>query len=220
MPALFPRWTNVVARGTLLAIVAIAGGIPVALMLWVRTSYATGEGAAVPQPIAFDHRVHAHSLRIDCRYCHATVERAANAGLPPTVACVGCHNKVMRESKPLAPVMASLASNRPIAWRRVDALPDFVFFDHSIHVAKGVGCETCHGRVDEMAQVAQAAPMSMGWCVSCHRDPAPNLRPRAEITTMGWSAAHPRSAASDSLGARLMREYRVQRLTNCSTCHR
>lgn len=220
MPALFPRWTNVVARGTLLAIVAIAGGVPVALMLWVRTSYATGEGAAVSQPIAFDHRVHAHSLRIDCRYCHATVEQTASAGLPPTVACVGCHNKVMRESKPLAPVMASLASNRPIAWRRVDALPDFVFFDHSIHVAKGVGCETCHGRVDEMARVAQATPMSMAWCVSCHRDPAPNLRPRAEITTMGWSAAHPRSAATDSLGAQLAREYHVQRLTNCSTCHR
>src|SRR6185312_1142784 len=180
MPALFPRWSNTVARGSLLAIVVIVCGVILGLMLWVRTSYATGQHASITQPIPFDHRIHAHSLRIDCRYCHSTVEQTANAGIPPTAACVGCHNSVWLQSAPLAPVRASLASLRPIEWRRVNSLPDFVFFDHSIHVAKGVGCETCHGRVDQMARVEQAEPLTMGWCLSCHRNPTPNLRPRSE----------------------------------------
>lgn len=219
MPALFPRWTNAAARGSLFALVAIGIGVPIALMVWVRTPAATGEHAVVVQPIAFDHRVHAHDLHIDCRYCHSTVMQSASAGLPPTVACVGCHTKALVQSAAFAPVRASLASNKPIVWQRVNALPDFVFFDHSIHVAKGVGCESCHGRVDQMARVAQATPMAMGWCVSCHRDPAANLRPRAEVTTMGWTAAHS-VAVRDTLGERLMHGYNVQRLTSCSTCHR
>jgi len=219
MPALFPRWTNVVARGSLLAIVAIAGGIPLGLMAWVRTSHATGEHASVAQPVPFDHRVHAYALRIDCRYCHATAERGASAGLPPTVACVGCHNKVWMESAPLAPVRASLSSGRPIPWRRVNALPDFVFFDHSIHLAKGIGCESCHGRVDQMGRVEQAAPLTMGWCMSCHRDPAHVVRPRAEVTAMGWDSTHV-GAAPDSLRARLARAYHLRSRTDCSTCHR
>lgn len=219
MSALFPRWTNRAARGSLLAIALIAVGIPVALMIWVRTSFASGRGADVAQPIQFDHRIHAHSLKIDCRYCHSTAENAASAGMPPTIACVGCHNDVTLQSALLAPVRASLASKRPIAWRRVDALPDFVFFDHSIHVAKGVGCETCHGRVDEMATAVQATSLSMGWCVGCHRDPMPHLRPRAEIAAMGWDATHTGPAA-DSLRARLNVAYGARRLTNCSTCHR
>lgn len=216
MPALFPWWANSVARASLVALLAIAVGVPVALMVWVRTSFATGEHADVKQPIAFDHRVHAHALRIDCRFCHAGAQVAAPAGLPPTTACVGCHNPGLRESRTFAPVRASIASGRPIPWRRVNAVPDFVFFDHSVHLAKGVGCETCHGRVDQMAQVSQATPMSMAWCVSCHRDPAPNLRPRSEITTMGWTP--PRDSVA--LAERLMRENHVRSLTNCSTCHR
>lgn len=207
------------ARGSLLGILVIACGVPVALMLWVRTSFATGEHANVPQPVAFDHRLHAGGLKIDCRYCHSTVERTASAGLPPTAACVGCHEQSLMESKTLAAVTTSLSSERPVAWRRVNALPDFVFFDHSIHVAKGVGCETCHGRVDQMARVEQARPLTMGWCLECHRDPAAHLRPTSEITTMGWDEAHGRPHV-DSLGVRLVRDYHVQRLTTCSTCHR
>lgn len=190
MPALFPRWTNAVARGSLLAVFAIAGGVPVALMLWVRTSYATGEHASITQPVPFDHRIHANALKIDCRYCHSTVEHAASAGLPPTTACVGCHNSVLLESATFAPVRASLTSGRPIEWRRVNALPDFVFFNHSIHVAKGVSCATCHGDVARMAQVRQATPMSMNWCVSCHRDPD------------------------------VSRAKHTRNLTSCTTCHR
>lgn len=219
MPALFPRWTNRVARGSLLAIVVIVCGVILGLMVWVRTSFATGQHASIAQPMPFDHRIHAHSLQIDCRYCHATVEQTASAGLPPTTACVGCHNSVWLQSAPFAPVRASLAASRPIAWQRVNALPDFVFFDHSIHVAKGVGCETCHGRVDQMARVEQAAPLTMGWCLSCHRNPTPNLRPRSEIVAMGWDAAHD-SPADDSARVRLQYEYGVRSLTSCTTCHR
>jgi len=203
----------------LLAAMLVAIGIPVVLMAWVRTPFATGEHAVVPQPVPFDHRVPAYSLRLDCRYCHSSVDIASPAGMPPTTGCIGCHTKALQESPTFAPIRASLSSGRPIAWRRVDAVPDFVYFDHSIHVAKGVGCETCHGRVDQMAQVSQATPLSMAWCVSCHRDPAPNLRPRSEVTTMGWLAAHS-APARDSLGKRLMHDNGVLSLTSCSTCHR
>jgi len=203
----------------LLVAALLVVGLPVALMAWVRTPFATGEGGMVAQPVPFDHRVHAHSLRVDCRFCHASVELAATAGVPPTTACVGCHTKALQESPTFAPVRASLASGRPIPWRRVNALPDFVYFDHSIHVAKGVGCESCHGRVDEMAQVSQATPLSMGWCVSCHRNPVASLRPREEITTMGWLETHT-ARSRDSIGARLMHTNGVLSLTSCSTCHR
>jgi len=219
MPALFPWWTNSLARASLLVAALLVVGLPVALMAWVRTPFATGEGGMVAQPVPFDYRVHAHSLRVDCRFCHASVELAATAGVPPTTACVGCHTKALQESPTFAPVRASLASGRPIPWRRVNALPDFVYFDHSIHVAKGVGCESCHGRVDEMAQVSQATPLSMGWCVSCHRNPVASLRPRDEITTMGWLETHT-ARSRDSIGARLMHTNGVLSLTSCSTCHR
>jgi hypothetical protein len=184
MPALFPRWSNAVARGTLLGALAVAVIIPLALMVWVRTGFATGRHARVVQPVSFDHRLHAHALRIDCAYCHSSVARAATAGFPPTSACIGCHNAALVQSAAFTPVRASLASGKPIRWQRVNALPDFVFFNHSIHVAKGLQCAACHGRVDRMATVRQEAPLSMGWCVSCHRQTG------------------------------------IERLTDCSTCHR
>jgi hypothetical protein len=191
MSALFPRRANAIARATLLAAVIAGIGVPVGLMAWVRTGYASGQHADVRQPIPFDHRIHARDLRIDCRFCHVGVTTSANAGLPPTTACVGCHNKTLMASAVLAPVRASLASNKPIVWNRVNALPDFVYFDHSIHVAKGVTCATCHGQVDAMGRVFQAKPLTMGWCLSCHRDPA------------RFTDARP-----------------VRSLTSCSTCHR
>jgi hypothetical protein len=219
MPALFSRRANSVARGSLAAGLFVLVAVPLALMIYVRTSFATGEHRDIAQPIPFDHRIHTNGLRIDCRFCHSSVERGASAGLPPTVACIGCHNKVWRESQELAPVRASMETGRPILWRRVNALPDFVYFDHSIHVAKGVGCATCHGRVDQMAQVSQATPLSMRWCVDCHRDPSPNLRPKELVTAMAWQPPA-NKASADSLGASLARLYHVRRLTSCSTCHR
>jgi hypothetical protein len=185
-------------------------------MLWVRTPWARGEHAAIVQPIPFDHRLHAGPLRIDCRYCHAGADRSASAGLPSTRQCVTCHTPLWMSSAPMAPVRQSIATGRPIPWQRVTQLPDFVYFDHSIHISKGVGCETCHGRVDQMAQVRQVAPLTMTWCVDCHRDPGRRLRPVRDVTVMGWT----RPSAVDSLGVVLLARNHVRSLVNCSTCHR
>jgi hypothetical protein len=214
--ALFQRRTNIAARATLIAAAGIAGGVPLALMAWVRTPNASGQFAPVPQPVPFDHLLHVKGFGIDCRYCHTVVERSATAGIPPTTTCVPCHSATWMRSRELAPVRLSLTTGEPLQWNRVHKLPDFVYFNHAIHVAKGVGCETCHGRVDQMGRVYQAAPLTMGWCVDCHRDPIPYLRPRSEITTMGWRPP----IAQVALGRQLATEYHVQRLTNCSTCHR
>lgn len=169
---LFSPRANALARSIVFALVVLAGGIPLGLMAWVRTPQATGRYAYVRQPVPFDHRIHVHALGIDCRYCHATAERSAYAGIPPTTACVSCHNQVWLAGAPFAPVRASLASGRPIPWRRVNALPDFVYFDHAIHVAKHVDCATCHGDVGAMGTVRQVAPLTMSWCVDCHRERA------------------------------------------------
>jgi hypothetical protein len=216
MAALFPPWANTVVRATLVAAGCTLVGVPVALMAWVRTPNATRRYQPVAQPIAFDHRIHVTGQRIDCRYCHFSVERAASAGIPPSTTCVACHSDTWMSSKELALVRSSVATGQPIRWNRVNALPDFVYFNHAIHVAKGVGCETCHGRVDRMAAVYQAAPLTMSWCVDCHRDPASHLRPLSEITTMGWTPPVPQRA----LGEELVRENNVRSLTNCTTCHR
>jgi hypothetical protein len=216
MAALFPRWANTVARATLVAAALTLVGVPVALMAWVRTPNATRRYQPVAQPVAFDHRIHVAGQHIDCRYCHFSVERSATAGIPPSQTCVPCHSDTWMSSNALALVRASVATGQPIRWNRVNALPDFVYFNHSIHVNKGVGCETCHGRVDRMATVYQAAPMTMGWCVGCHRDPASALRPVSEVTTMGWTPPAPQH----QLGEALVRENHVQRLTKCTTCHR
>ena len=216
MPALFSPRATTIARSVFVALIAIPIGVPAFAMLWVRTSWARGEGRAIVQPVAFDHRLHTRPLRIDCRYCHSGVDRSAFAGLPSTQKCVSCHTPLWMSSAPMAAVRQSLASARPIPWRRVTQLPDFVYFDHALHVTKGVGCETCHGRVDLMSQVKQVAPLTMTWCVDCHRDPGPHLRPVDDVTVMGW---RPRSPV-DSLGATLVARNRVRSLTNCSTCHR
>jgi hypothetical protein len=214
MPALFPPSATRVARGILVTLLVVLVGLPIVAMIWVRTPYARGEGVHIVQPIPFDHRIHVTGLHIDCRFCHVEAERSASAGLPSTQQCVPCHSQAWMQTKQFAPVRASLASGKSIPWNRVTQLPDFVYFNHAIHVHKGVGCETCHGRVDKMATVHQTAPLTMSWCVNCHRDPAPALRPVAQITTMGWTQS------DDSTGLALMRQYRVRRLTNCTTCHR
>lgn len=217
MSAIFPSWATRAAR--VVVAVAITGLIvtPLFALVWVRTPTARGENLHIKQPVAFDHRVHVTGLRIDCRFCHAGAERSAWAGLPPTEKCVSCHTQGLVNSTVFLPVRQSLATGRPIPWRRVTELPDFVYFNHSIHVQKGVGCETCHGRIDQMAQVQQAASLTMGWCVGCHVNPGPNLRPVTAITAMGWT---PPLHGDSTLMHNLVEQYQVKRLTNCSTCHR
>jgi len=189
----------------------VIGGVCL-LMVYMRTPYITKVGVPVGQPVMFDHRHHVVDDGIDCRYCHYTVEKERSAGMPPTSLCMNCHNQIWNSSPLLAPVRESYFTGKPIEWRRVHVLPDFVYFDHSIHVNKGVGCVSCHGRVDQMAQTEKAEPLTMIWCLDCHRNPAPNLRPQEAITAMDWQP--------HGNGAELARQNHVQSLTHCSACHR
>jgi Cytochrome c7 and related cytochrome c/Class III cytochrome C family len=215
---LFPRWTNTVSRlsaAALLAIPAIAIG---GLMAYVRSPLVTNQFNEVEQPIEFDHRHHAGDEQIDCRYCHWTVENSPSAGIPSTTVCVSCHAQVWNKSPYLNEVRKAFFTDQPIPWVRVHNLPDFVYFNHSIHVNKGVGCVTCHGRVDEMGAVYQQAPLTMAWCLDCHRNPAPNLRPAEAITSMTWKP--PEGVDPVEYGKTLAAQYDVHSRTSCTTCHR
>jgi hypothetical protein len=170
------------------------------------------------QPIAFSHKHHAGDDGIDCRYCHMSVEQASFAGMPSTKICLTCHSQLYRDSPALAPLHESMRTGRPLAWTRVYDLPGFVYFDHSIHVSKGVGCIECHGRVDQMPVVRLEAPLTMQWCLACHRDPAPHLRDPGRVFEM-----RPTEEARTASPAFLAQAYHLQsrrRLTDCSTCHR
>jgi hypothetical protein len=215
MAQTFHRSTNMVAKVSLFGAVFF-----VAVMGWVfatldRSAYSTGQGVILKQPVPFSHDHHVVALGIDCRYCHTTVETEAFAGLPPTATCMNCHKQIWSDSEMLAPVRASLASGEPIAWTRVNDLPDFVYFDHSIHVTKGVGCATCHGRVDQMPLMRKAQTLQMEWCVDCHRNPEKYVGPRSEVFNMSWEAAD-----QAQLGSELVDEYHVDPRIDCSTCHR
>jgi Cytochrome c7 and related cytochrome c len=168
------------------------------------------------QPVPYSHKLHVGELGLDCRYCHASVEISAVANIPPTQTCMNCHRLVKRDSEKLAPIRDSAATGRPMRWIRVHKLPDYAYFTHRAHVAAGIGCVTCHGRIDEMEVVTQMKPLSMSWCLDCHRDPAPNRRPVAEVTNMRWTP--PKDAGA--LAARLAKEHPVHPPVNCSGCHR
>jgi hypothetical protein len=195
---------------------ALLGGTVAALH---TSGYNTNQGVFIDQPIQFSHAHHVGGMGIDCRYCHSSVEDAAFAGIPPTKTCMNCHSQIWVDAPILEPVRASFRDNTPLEWTRVHDLPDFVYFNHSIHVAKGVGCATCHGPVDKMPLMYQHATLTMKWCLDCHRNPEPNLRPREEVFNMNWQPP----ADDPELGARLIRDYKigsVDQLTSCSTCHR
>jgi hypothetical protein len=221
MAQIFHRSTNTIARFSIFGAVFLVAGA-----LWVfskldRSSYNTRQGVVLRQPVPFSHDHHVGQIGIDCRYCHTTVEVSAVAGVPSPSVCMNCHKEIWKDSPMLEPVRASFAQGRPIEWTRVHDLPDFVYFDHSIHVAKGVGCASCHGPVDRMPLMAQEATLQMEWCVACHRNPERHLRPRSEVFNVSYRA--PAGRAQEELGKRLMSEYRVKdarNLMSCSTCHR
>lgn len=212
---LFPKWTNAIRP---LATLAILGGLVyvVVLIAYATSPRTTNIGYAPTQPVPYSHALHAGELGIDCRYCHTGVETGAKATIPPTQTCMNCHSAIKAESELLAPVRESYATGMPVQWVRVHDLPDFAYFDHSAHVSRGVGCVSCHGRIDRMEVVQQVEPLHMGWCLDCHRDPEPNLRPKQFVTAMSWQPAE----APAELGARLRDEYNINPPTDCSTCHR
>jgi hypothetical protein len=211
----FPKWTNALRP-------ALAVGIGVGMVYVVFvTAYGaspktTDVGYAPLQPVEYQHSMHAGELGMDCRYCHNTVERTAHAAIPPTQTCMNCHERIKAESAKLLKVRESYATGMPVAWVRVHDLPDYVYFDHSAHLRAGVGCVSCHGRVDKMDVVYQVEPLSMGWCLDCHRNPEQHLRPREAITQMDWVPTEDQQ----SLGRRLRELYDVNPKDDCSVCHR
>ncbi len=210
----FPKWVNQLRP--VLAIVLVGVPVYVVVVFALAASPATTDvGYAPTQPVAYSHALHVGQLGIDCRYCHTGVEVARHAAIPPTQTCLNCHAKIRAESKKLEAVRLSNQSGRPIEWIRVHDLPDYVYFDHSAHVRRGIGCASCHGRVDTMEVVYQAEPLSMGWCLDCHRDPEPHLRPPERITDLSWT---PADATPEERAA--LARYDVNPSTDCSTCHR
>lgn len=202
--------------GALGAVATVIAG----LFVWRRyIALEPAIGAPVPQVVPFSHKHHVGDDGIDCRYCHTSVGTSAFAGIPPLSTCMTCHSQLFKTAPVLAPLRAAFAGGRALTWNRVNQLPDFVYFDHSIHIAKGIGCSSCHGRIDEMPLTERQAPLSMQWCLGCHKDPERQLRPPSQIFNMSWRPA----ADQRELGRRLRASYHLHStrlLTSCSTCHR
>ncbi len=210
MPQVFDRRANLLVKLAALAVVVV---LATGVLLWgamLREFSATGEPQ--PQPIPFSHKHHVGDVGIDCRYCHAKVETAAFPGMPSTHTCLTCHSQLYVDAAALAPLHRSAATGTPVAWRQLHKLPDFVYFNHSVHIGNGVGCIECHGRVDQMPLEWRSAPLLMQWCLDCHRDPRPHLRRREAVFAM--------TPTTEAVRAHDVPLESTQRLTECSTCHR
>ncbi len=218
---MFPRWANYLLPALLIFAVGGATYVPVLVTYgFSPTTWAVGYMPA--QPVPFSHALHAGELGMDCLYCHTTVDKAAFAAVPPTQTCMNCHTAIKPDSPKLAAVRESYATGQPIAWKKVHDLPDYAYFNHAIHVNKGVGCVSCHGRVDKMEVVYQSKPLTMAWCLECHRAPEQHLRPREEVTNMAW-APEVINKTQYELGTELKQKYNVHDaayMTSCYTCHR
>jgi len=210
----FPKWVN--RLRPLIAVILV--GVPcyvVGVFVLGASPRTTDVGYAPVQPIAYSHTLHVGELKMDCRYCHTGVEDAAHASVPPTQTCLNCHARIRAESVQLEAVRLSERTGHPIEWVRIHDLPDYSYFDHSAHVRRGIGCVSCHARVDRMDVVYQAKLLTMGWCLDCHRNPRPHLRPLSRITDLGWTAAD----ATEGERA-LLADWQVAPSEDCSTCHR
>ncbi|MBX7158561.1 MAG: cytochrome c family protein [Verrucomicrobiae bacterium] len=218
MAQIFLPYTNVIAK------VSLIGGVAfLSFLIWIwyvnyRSPYWTRVNVVLEQPVPFSHEHHVSGLGIDCRYCHTTVEKVAFAGMPSTETCMTCHSQVWSDAPILEPVRASFQTGKPIAWNRVHDLPDFVYFNHSIHVQKGVSCVNCHGRVDRMPLISQQNNLYMKWCLDCHRSPQKQIRPREEIFNFDWNS----QSLSTAEAKNLVKSYHinVNQLTDCILCHR
>ncbi len=211
---IFPKWLDrlrpIVGVVLLVAPLYIGG-----IVYFGFSPRATDVGYAPDQPVPYSHALHAGELGIDCRYCHTTVEKAGFAAIPPTQTCMNCHTNIKVDSAELLPVRESYASGEPVQWVKVHDLADYAYFNHSVHVNRGVGCVECHGRVDKMEVVYQEERLSMGWCLECHRNPEPHLRPVEYVTTMDWTAED-----REALGAQLKADHNINPPEDCSACHR
>jgi cytochrome c7-like protein len=216
MSQIFHRSTNTISRLCIFGGFALLFALVTGLAAINESPYITDVGVARGQPVPFSHKHHVGDDGIDCRYCHTSVEESSFAGLPPTKTCINCHTQIWADSSVLAPVKESFRTGKSIQWTRVHNLPGFVYFDHSIHIHKGIGCSTCHGRVDKMPLTWRENTLYMAWCLECHRAPERFVRPRESVFAMDYQPPVDQIA----LGEKLVEEYKIQKLTSCSTCHR
>ncbi|MGH9341250.1 MAG: cytochrome c3 family protein [Acidobacteriota bacterium] len=216
MAQIFHRSANVIARASIVGGILLLG-----LLTWAGaeiyySSYVSGVGLAQEQVVPFSHKHHVSGLGIDCRYCHESVEVSAFAGIPPTQTCMTCHSQIWSDAPMLEPVRTSFRNKEPLRWNRVHDLPDFVYFNHSIHLTKGIGCTTCHGKVDQMPLMWKENTLYMEWCMECHRNPAKYVRPREYVFSVDYSPPDNQL----ELGNKLVEEYNIEKLVSCSVCHR
>lgn len=217
MAAFFPKVVDKYVRiGSIVA--AVAGVLGIAAFAWVTSPSVLKVGYQPVQPVPYSHKLHAGNMGMDCYYCHYTVYKAAYAAIPPTQVCMNCHTRVLPQSPLLEKVRNSYATGEPVQWVRVHKLAEYVYFNHSAHVNAGVSCVSCHGRVDQMVQVRQAKPLNMDWCLDCHRNPAPNLRPVQFVTKLDWTP--PNGENATEIGRRIVAEKHINPPVNCSGCHR
>ena len=229
---IFHRSTNTLSRASIYGAVFIVAGLGWTMMQVQRSPYITYAEVIKPQPVPFSHQHHVSGLGLDCRYCHTSVEMSSFAGIPPTRTCMNCHSQIWTNAQMLEPVRASYRTGQSLQWTRVNQLPDFVYFNHSIHIHKGVGCNTCHGPVDQMPLMYQYASLQMEWCLECHRAPEKQLRPRDQVFNLRYAQPTPELPVEvdgqeytnqESLGKALISKYQVRNvkdITSCNTCHR
>lgn len=218
MAQIFPSKMNILSKASIVIGAVLAGGGLALVLGLARSPYVNMVGIPREQPVPFSHKHHVNGLGIDCRYCHTSVEEVAFAGIPPVKTCMTCHSQIWTEAPILEPIRASYRTDKAIEWIRVHDLPDFVYFNHSIHVRKGVGCASCHGRVDQMPLMMKENSLDMQWCIACHKQPEQHLRPREAVFQMDWKPEGDQLA----LGEQLIKDYHVDKakMLNCSICHR
>jgi hypothetical protein len=217
MSAIFPKWTNRLPLYIIIGVMLVGSAVTAGVWYYFTPKY-TRVGYQPIQPVAFSHATHAGQMGIDCRYCHTGVEKSWFSNIPASSTCMNCHNQVLKDDPRLALVRESAASGKPIEWVQIHKLPDFVYFNHSVHVNRGLSCVECHGRIDQMDEVYHAKPFSMAFCLECHRDPAAKLRPPDKITDLAWTPGSP--AKQKEFGQQAMHDWKVESLQTCSACHR
>ena len=217
MSAIFPKWTNRLPLMIIVGLVLIGGAVTAGVWYYFTPKY-TRVGYQPIQPVPFSHAVHAGQLGMDCRYCHTGVEKSWFSNIPAASTCMNCHTQVLKDDARLALVRESAATGKPIQWIQIHKLPDFAYFNHSVHVNRGISCVECHGRIDQMDEVYHAKPFSMSFCLECHRHPELKLRPENKITDLAWQ--QPTEVAQKDFGKKAMQDWKVESLQTCSTCHR
>ena len=216
MAEIFPKWTNRLPLYLIIGLVLVGSGVTAAVWYYFTPKY-TRVGYEPIQPVGFPHSVHVDQLGMDCRYCHSTVEKSWYSNVPSSSTCMNCHNQVLKDDPRLALIRESAQTGKPVPWVQVHKVPDFVYFNHSVHVNRGVSCVHCHGQINKMDEVYHAKPLSMSFCLECHRNPAPNLRPKDKITQLDWN---PHEHLPPDWGKKAVKDWNVNASQNCSACHR